>query len=172
MNNMDVEKYGYQLVESLEDLIKNYRQLLDLVRKEKNILISANIDDLNNLNLSKDEMIISIRQSDAIRIKCVAQVAESLGLSQDNIRLLDLANRTQGELSQRLRTQHATLDILIKRLSELNKQNAQYAESALRNINGAINNIKETVSGKSTYQNKGKYNKNTEAAGYLVSKEA
>ena len=43
---------------------------------------------------------------------------------------------------------------------------------ALRNVNGALDSLKETIIGKKTYQNKGKYQTPAEQAGHLIRKEA
>ncbi|MEQ1666248.1 MAG: hypothetical protein ABL927_12830, partial [Bdellovibrionales bacterium] len=42
---------------SLNELIKVYRHLLGVVRKEKDILVSANLNDLNENNKSKEAML-------------------------------------------------------------------------------------------------------------------
>ena len=49
----------------------------------------------------------------------------------------------------------------------LNKQ-----ESALKNIDTAMNGFKDTLMGQKTYQNKGKYQQGPDKSGHLVSKEA
>ena len=56
------------LVVVLEDQIRVYRHLLETVRKEKDILISANLDDLNENNRSKEAMLIKIRALEAQRL--------------------------------------------------------------------------------------------------------
>ena len=48
-----------KLVNNLEDLIKQYRLLLDVVRKEKDLLIAADIEKLNENNQSKEALIFS-----------------------------------------------------------------------------------------------------------------
>ena len=86
--------------------------------------------------------------------------------------MLELAQKIGGTTGDKLRNIHSTLDILIKRVSELNKANEQYAQSALQNLNGAMGNVKDTLSGKKTYEKKGKMSQGPEQAGNFVSKEA
>ena len=61
---MEVQK----LIQTLEEQIKVYRHLLEVVRKEKDILISANLDDLNENNRAKEAMLLKI-PIDALSLK-------------------------------------------------------------------------------------------------------
>lgn len=167
-----VQEISQKLISNLEDMIKQYRLLLDLVRKEKDILIAANIDEINDLNTQKETIILKIKALDTYRISCVEEIAQILTLPSESLRLLEISQRLGGINGDKLRTQHAALELIIKRLTEINKINAECANQALKNINGAMDNLKETITGKTTYQNKGKYQKSSDQAGHLVSKEA
>ena len=76
-----------------------------------------------------------------------------------------------GAEAEKLRTMHAALEMVIKRLSEINKTNVVYAESALQTVNSALENFKEALTPQKTYQNKGKY-KQPEQSGHLVTRKA
>lgn len=161
-----------KLISNLEDLTKNYRQLLDCVRKEKELLIAANVDALNENNLVKEQLIYKIKSIDGLRVNYATELAISLGMETHQIRLLEMAQKMSGEPANRLRSLHAVLELIIKRLSELNKENANYAQSALNNVHNAMESFKDSLMGQKTYQHKGKYQKGTETSGHLVSKEA
>ena len=64
------------------------------------------------------------------------------------------------------------LDILIKRITDINKENEEYASSALATVNGALGNIKDSLSGKKTYGGKGQVKQGPQVSGNFVSKEA
>lgn len=170
--NSNVYNSCHKLIGVLDDLIKQYRLLLDLVRKEKEILIAADIEALSEINQSKDNYVITIRSLDAQRIKYVESIGYDLNIATEQLRLLEIAKLVPDEIANRFRSQHATLDLIIRRLSEINKENSVYAESALRNVNGAMENLKDTITGKTTYQHQGKYQRSPESAGHLVRKEA
>lgn len=161
-----------RLISNLEELTKQYRQLLDLVRKEKQILIDANTDLINESNFQKEVLLSKISDLDALRINHADELARLLNLSQDNARLLTIAKYVSGPAGDKLRSQHAALEMILKRLAELNRENATYADSALKNVGNALNSLKETLMGQKTYQNKGKYQQNGDKSGHLVSKEA
>lgn len=166
------EKAYQKLSTNLEDLIKNYRSLLDLVRKEKDLLISAEIEKLIESNKNKEALLYRLKGLDSGRERYAQEFAHLLGADVKSPRLLEIAQKVGGPTGDKLRNIHSTLDILIKRVSELNKENETYAQSALQNLNGAVGNIKETLSGKKTYEKKGKMAYGPEKSGNFVSKEA
>lgn len=171
---MDVARQAVsqRLIQTLEELTKLYRQLLDLVRKEKDLLIGAQLEELTNSNTQKETLIQKVRLADALRMKCAEEYGAVLGLKTETPRLLELAQKAGGPDGERLRTLHGTLDLLIRRLAELNRENESYTRSALKTLNGAMNDIKDTLSGKKTYERKGHYKRGPEQTGNFVSKEA
>jgi hypothetical protein len=162
-----------KLIGNLEELTKQYRLLLDCIRKEKLLLINTKIDDLSENNVLKETILFKIKSLDGLRMNYAIELAQFLGADTREPRLLEIAQKIGGAEADRLRTIHSTLEILTKRLVEINKENANYAESALVNVNSAMENIKETLMGsQKTYQKKGAYQPSFDKAGHLVSKEA
>ena len=160
------------LIQNLEEQVKVYRHLLEVVRKEKEILISANLDDLNENNRTKEAMLLKIRALELERIKLATGVCASIGLTQEEPRLLEIARVVGGEAADRLRSIHSVLELLLKRVQEYNQQNETLVQSALANITGAMNAIRGTLQEKPTYQRKGEVAAQPNMAGQLVSKEA
>ena len=161
-----------KLVINLDDLVKQYRLLLDCVRKEKDLLILTDIEKINENTALKEQIIFKIKSLDGLRINYANEMAVLLGADIQNVRLLELAQKIGGSQGDKLRLFHSTLEMIIKRLSELNSENAKYAESALKSVDSAMNGFKETLMGQKTYQNKGKYQQGPDKSGHLVSKEA
>ena len=56
-----------QLVINLEEIIKAHRSLLLVVRSEKEILVAANLDDLNENNKLKEDVLINIKKLEQSR---------------------------------------------------------------------------------------------------------
>jgi flagellar biosynthesis/type III secretory pathway chaperone len=160
-----------QLISVLEEQVKIYRHLLDVVRKEKEILISANLDDLTENNRSKEAMLIKIRALEAQRLKHAAEIYQSLGLAGDQHRLLEIARHVQPAHGEKLRSIHSVLELLLKRVQEYNRQNETLVQSALSNITGAMNAIKSTLQEKAVYQKKGEV-EGSASSGQLVQREA
>lgn len=159
-----------QLVRCLDQLIKVYRSLLEVVRKEKQILIDSNVEGLSENNKAKEAMIIKIKSLETQRLRCAKDLALIIGVDPERPRLSDIAARFSGAEGEKLRNSQSVLELLIKRVSEINKENEVLVQSALRSITGAMQSIKETLQDKNIYQNKGKIQQ-AQAPGNLVRKE-
>ena len=166
-----VERSYLKLKSNLEDLTKLYRTLLDTVRKEKEIYIKADLKQLHEINQTKEALLMKIKMVDTLRTKHAQELAVQIGADVENTRLLDIAKYLQGEAADRLRGLHAALDLLLKRLTEINKENEEYAQKALSTLTGAMTNIKDTLSGKKTYEKKGQMKQGPDQAGNFVRKE-
>lgn len=162
-----------KLVHNLEDMTKLYRTLLDAVRKEKDFLIKTDIEKINLNNLLKEQTLMKIKSLDALRFNYASELAKLVGADFKEPRLLQMSQKIGGAEGDRLRSLHSTLEMITKRVVEINKENAIYAESALKNVDAAMNNIKETFMGsQKTYQKKGTYQPGYDKSGHLVSREA
>lgn len=161
-----------QLTQILDEQIKVYRHLLDIVRREKDILISANLDDLSENNKSKEAMLIKIRSLESERIRLAQELAKSLNLDAEAPRLLELAKHLDTVSGDKLRNMHSVLELLLRRIQEFNQKNEVLVQSALANVTGAMTNLKNVLEEKKTYQRKGDLGKAQTISGQLVSKEA
>jgi FlgN protein len=159
------------LVSVLEEQIRVYRHLLEIVRKEKDILVAANLDDLNENNRAKEAMLIKIRSLEADRLGKALLLYQDLNLKGENPRLLEMARYLNTESADKLRNIHSVMELLLRRVQEYNKQNEALVQAALSNITGAMKEIKGTLAEKPTYQKKGEVEGVTQA-GQLVSREA
>ena len=161
-----------KLVNNLEDLTKQYRNLLDCVRKEKEYLVQSDVKNLSENNLVKEQILMRIRSLDGLRVNYATELAQIVGADIAHPRLLEIAQKIGGIEADRLRTIHSTLEIITNRLVQLNKENGKYAETGLKAVGSAMDNLKETLMGQKTYQKKGGYQTGPEKSGHFVSKEA
>lgn len=167
-----IECYN-NLVQVLEEEITVYRHFLDLVRHEFNILVESKLDALIENNKSKDAMITKLKGLERIREKRARDITMALGMVQgaDPITLLQIASKLEMSQGDKLRTIHATLELLIKRTKENNAKNEVLVQSALTNIKGALENLKHSLQDKNTYKSEGQVAEGPVAPGRFVSKE-
>lgn len=159
------------LVDNLDQQVKVYRTLLDVVRKERDILIAAQIDQLNENNKTKEAILIKVRSLDVARLKFARDLAQAVGADSAQPRLLEIASKMGSEKGDRLRVLHSTLELLLKRLSEINRGNEEIVRAALQNVTGAIDSIKGTLQAKPTYGKKGALITSPQNGEHLVSKD-
>ncbi|RYX78134.1 flagellar protein FlgN [bacterium] len=172
--NVVSEHFYTDLNDNLEHLVKVYRSLLEVVRKEKDILVAGKLDELVENNKAKDTILVRIRSLENTRMKCARDLAAALGADVENPRLLDIATYAETRWQDVLRNMHAVLDLLIRRVSEVNKSNEELVQAALSNITGAMNEIRDGMKPKATYARQGQIAQPAPATtgGRLVSKEA
>lgn len=162
-----------ELIQSLDKLVTVYRHLLDTVRKENETLIKAEMEKIVELNEAKEKLVIRVRQLDASWQGAADQLAVKLGLSNSKPTLLELASVLTGDESQKLQQLHSVLTMLVGRITELNKKNAELVQAALSHITGAMDSITSTLNENPTYKNSGNMDgANKDAQGRLVSREA
>lgn len=159
------------LHDCLEHLVKVYRSLLEVVRREKEILVASKLDELNENNKSKDTLLIRIRSLENQRIKCATDLAKHVGADTDQPRLLDIANHCDPKWADPLRNMHSVLELLIKRVADVNKQNEELVQAALSNITGAMEAIRDGLKPKAGYGRQGSTAANAVEGGQLVRRE-
>lgn len=166
------EQVYTDLLECLDSLVKVYRTLLDVVRKEKEILIASRLEDLNENNRAKDAMLVRIRTLENQRMKCARDLAQHVGADVDQPRLLDIAIHCEARWSDKLRNMHSVLELLIRRVAEVNKQNEELVQAALSSITGAMEAIRDGLKPKPVYARQGALAQQKADGGQLVSREA
>lgn len=172
-----MDAHNDSLIKVLEELVGLYGNLFDLLLKEKSYLINAQLELLIECNKTKEAILYKIKKVDQLRELEAQKIAHNLGLTVQPFRLLELANhlkmKNQPQLAELFIQIHKTLTLQIERVKELNQENEVYAQSALKTLNGAIDDIKQTVVGKKVYGKKGKMSGTSEVqSGNFVSKEA
>lgn len=160
------------LVQILDNLVKGYRALLDCVRGERELLVEARLEELQELNSEKEILLAKIHQIEEMRLRTLKELNYSYRLDGETPRLLDLARAVGGETGQRLRASHSALELILKRVQEINVGNAELAKNALRITQGAIDDIKKVIAPKNTYERRGKLQDQTAQASSLMSREA
>lgn len=167
-----IECYN-NLVQILEEEITVYRHFLDLVRHEYNILVESKLDTLMENNKAKEAMITKLKSLERIREKRARDLTMALGMvtGADPITLLQIASKLEMVQGDKLRSIHATLDLLIKRVKDNNAKNEILVQSALTNIKGALENLKHSLQDKKTYKSEGQVAEGPVAPGRFVSKE-
>lgn len=156
---------------NLDEIIKVYRHLLNVVRKEREILVSADLEELNLNNRSKEAMLIKARSLEESRIAIVNELAVAEGLDE-GIKLKDLALHFGGAEGDRFQKLHSVLNLLLKRVREHNQYNEALVNSALDTVTGGMQSIRDSVGDRRNYKKGGKLNEAKPGSGRLVSKEA
>lgn len=166
------EQLFLELEKNLNQLVRVYRLLFETVRKEKAVLLTADLQVLPELNQAKELMLKKINELESKWMQVAVEIQKNFSLQSENPRLLEIAEIYSGAKKEKLLRFRTVLNLLIQRTSSINKQNDQLAKSALSHIAGAMQAFTDTLNKKSNYEKKGKRSESSqETSGRLVSKE-
>ncbi len=161
-----------KLVENLEDQFKFYTELQMIILAEGEELVGANLEKINELNRSKQALLFRLRKLEDVRLRIVKEVAAALEHKSSVMSISEISRLVDEPFKGQLLELQKNLLRLIEQLKIQNAENTMVTEAALKNLNGAINEIKDTLAGRPTYQRKGSINRGPEKAGHLVRREA
>lgn len=143
----------------LRELVGHYRELLEVVRFEKEALVDADLKRIHEMTQRKEYVLEVIRQAELARItesesyfaqKRIPKEKHSLSRMVQEVQATDL--KAAEELSQLA----ATLAILIKRIQEQNQYNQQLVVRSIVHIENMKANIMGEADQKTgTYGQKG-----------------
>jgi hypothetical protein len=169
-----MEKVFQELLQQLQALLTLHRQLLDLLRAEREALIAADIEQIESHALQKQGLLDLIVRADDLRLKLVAALAEHerrdpKGLTLSQIAIL--AQASDIKLGDRFRSVQQALSVTLTRVEEQGTHNRALVEKSLE----AVVQMKRNIVGgeapqSGTYSAKGQKSAPT-AGARLISRE-
>jgi flagellar biosynthesis/type III secretory pathway chaperone len=134
---------------NLEELQKNlkhqltlYRQLVDVLRDEKEHLIGVRFKEIREATYAKEALFDEIQREEFRRRKWVEAAAPVIGVSADEVTMEMIASKFGGpELYEPLISLKQTLLVMVKKAREMNLDNKRLVESALRDATELKKNI-------------------------------
>ena len=161
------------LIISLDQLVTVYRHLLDLVRKENAVLLEAQLEELAELNPTKEKLIGKIKELESVWTKKASLLCRKTGLSGEPPTLKKIAQTVgQDQGGEKLLRLHSVLSMLVHRIAEMNGKNELLTQSALSHITGAMQAITDTLKEHPTYKSGGDMRGDTEGtSGRLIAKQ-
>ncbi len=164
-----------QFFQILENLVGLHRQLLDLIRIEKEALISADLKKVQEITNAKEVLLSSIQSTEIERQKLVSEFSIIMKIPRKELTLSRLIIQIQADYKKhadRFRSALNALSFLIRRITDQNKENSVLVKESISHIEQMKENVLQENSKKSEiYSNKGnKINPSRDSR--LISKEA
>ena len=164
-----------EILQTLQKMIGFHRQLLDLMRSERDVLIQADIQAIQTVTQNKQSILENIRRLEIDRQKLIAELASIWKKPARDLSLANIIHLIQGEnlkLADQLRSASTALTVLIQRISEQNQSNATLVEQSLHHISEMKKNVLgEAVPHTDVYNPQGQKSGGMPGA-RLISKEA
>ena len=159
-----------QLVSQIENEFQVYRSLLNCVEREQTFLMSAETESLKNCLSEKRELLIQIKVIEFDRENLLEEIRIQSQINE-KLTLKDLKSLFPTYDFSSVDNINETLVELIKNVQGLNAKNHRLAQNALRGVEGILQNFKDTVAGKSTYEKKGKMKHSSQVSGSFVKRQ-
>lgn len=163
------------LLASLQKLVGVYRQLLEVVRAEKEALVSAELRAIQEVTARKQALLETIRQEETARLKLVTEFAMKWKTPIKEITASALAIQIQAQdmkLADQLRSVSNTLSVMIKRAADQNEENKLLVQKSLEHIGAMKRNVLgESTAKANTYNPQGQKSRGAGGSRF-VSKEA
>lgn len=170
-----MEKQVTEVYQSVQKLIGLHRQLMEIVRLEREALVEANLKAIQDVTAAKQGLIEAVAQAEAERLKCIGTLALLWKIPTRELSLPKLIIRVQGQdlkLADQLRSAYNALSILIQRISDQNKENQALVERSLEHVAVMKRNVLGEAVPKTTTYNPQGQRSSAPAEGRLISSEA
>lgn len=133
-----------QIYDILQKQIGYHRQLLDLVRAERDALLTADLKAIQDCTYSKEALIEAVRTAEDARHRIVMDLAMIWKKPIKELSLQQIILIAQGEnlaKSDQLRSAFTTLTIMIERIREQNLANSRIVERSMEHISAMKKNV-------------------------------
>lgn len=133
-------------IEELQNNLKHqltlYRQLIDVLRDEKEHLIAVRFKEIREATYSKEAIFDEIHREEFRRMRWVRQAAAFLQISEKEVTMELVAAKIGGpELFESLISLRNTILHMVKKAKDMNLDNKRLVESALKDAHELKRNI-------------------------------
>jgi hypothetical protein len=131
----------YQILQKFTGL---HRQLLELIRAEREALVSADLKSIQEMTYAKEAVLQLIAQQEQIRLAKAAEIAKIWKQSPSDLTLKKMIIEIQGrdtKLADQLRSAFNTLTLLVQRALDQNSENKKLVEASLQHISAMKENV-------------------------------
>lgn len=175
MTNENRDQHLDSIYKSLQSLLGYHRQLMEVVRGERDALASAEVKRVQDSTLQKEALVASIRQCEQRRLEDVSALALFWKRPLRELTLSQIIIAVQGfdlKRADALRSVYQSLQVLVSRIQEQNRYNRELVEKSLSNLDLMKRNVLgESAPKTSTYDLHGQKS-NKGGSSRLISREA
>lgn len=146
---MAAENPVSQIYELLQKLVGSHRQLMEIVRAERNALLEANRRGIEEATHAKQAQIEAIRSLEGERLRRIRELAMMWRRDPAGLTLSEIAIAVQGrdlKFADQLRSAQNALTILLQRITEENRRNQVLVAKSMEHVE----NMKRNVLGEAT----------------------
>jgi len=145
-----------ELLELLEDEIEIFRSLLPVFKKEKEAVLTSDLNELNKASAKKEKLLFNMRSFEKKRTHIMNKLAESLDVLPDELTLTKLAQSVREPYSVHLKNCGLQLLKLTQNISNANTGNKSMFAHSLNFVKGALALLQNIIAPGQVYHRTGK----------------
>ena len=145
-----------ELLQLLEREIDIFKSLLPVFKKEKEAVLTSDLNELNKASAEKEKLLFNMRSLEKKRTHVMNKLAESLELLPDELTLTKLAQSVKNPYSIRLENCGLQLLKLTQNISHANTGNKSIFAHSLNFVKSALTLLQNIVAPGEVYHRTGK----------------
>jgi len=145
-----------ELLKLLEDEIEIFRSMLPVFKKEKEAVLTSDLNELNKASAEKAKLFFNMCSLEKKRTHVMNKLAESLEVLPDELTLTKLAQSVKEPYSIRLKNCGYQLLKLTKNISNANTGNKGMFAHSLNFVKGALTLLRNIIAPGQIYHRTGK----------------
>ena len=145
-----------ELLKLLEDEIEIFQSLLPVFKKEKEAVLTSDLNELNKASAEKEKLLFNMRSLEKKRTHVMNKLSESLEVLPGELTLTKLAQSVKEPYSIRLKICGLQLLKLTKNISNANTGNKSMFVHSLNFVKGALALLQNIIAPGQVYHRTGK----------------
>ena len=145
-----------ELLELLEDEIEIFRFLLPVFKKEKEAVLTSDLNELKKTSAEKEKLLFNMRSLEKKRTHIMDKLAKFLEIFPDELTLTKLAQSVKEPYSIRFKNCSLQLLKLTKNISNANTANKSIFAHSLNFVKSALTLLQNIIAPGQVYHRTGK----------------
>jgi flagellar biosynthesis/type III secretory pathway chaperone len=155
------------LIEVLKKELLIYQELKNIIILEKKILSKPSLEELNQSNALKENIILKSRMLEEVRTNILKKIGRIFDININAVKLSQIAGYAGKRQREELNEIQKSLALISQEINALNASNKDLLEASMNNIKGSLDFISSIMSAGSVYQESGKMKPTSNNGTYL-----
>ncbi len=156
-----------KLLGLLHEEVSLYDAILESVKKERDAILTNNIDALTSSTEKKQFVLSQLQKFEQQRQSAVGDLAESLGRSADELRLEDLSQAADAAHASELKACRSRLLSVTQAISDMGNQNRKLILHALKRVRNSFTFLHQLTVPDMVYRPTGKMHSSDRSGRFL-----
>jgi flagellar biosynthesis/type III secretory pathway chaperone len=154
--DVDCQIYFKNLIDTLTKELAIYQELKMFLLQEKMMLLkSSSIEQLNQNNSVKENIILKARILEEGRTIILKKIARCLDIDDEAVRLISLANYAEDQQREDIERLRDDLVNIAQEIRAINSENKYLLDTSINNVKGSLDFISSLINRSGVYLGNG-----------------